>query len=566
MTYIADDFPGELLPIELEVFENPLDNYDERYELATSRVDQLVAQLGQALQDAMAADFSSAFATVCTFTETPTYGLDGFPLIVPTPPDLEGMIYIPPEFVGNVPVLNDVVVGVDDPPPFNVPDPAVVIPDAPAVTWPAFNIDAPSLLSVDVPTAPDYDVAPLNVEEPTEIEVNIPSRPDYAVPPMNIDEPQEISVTVPDAPDYAVPPLAVSEPTEVDVNIPARPDVTVPTMNIETPQEIEVGIPEDLDYEVPALTVPEPTEVAVNIPPRPDYTVPPMNIDEPTELSVDIPPVPDYQVPSLNVQEPTEAPVSIPNAPDYEVPSLNVDAPQEISLEIPAVPSYELPPIPTLTEVTIPSIPEFNEPAFEGTPPTIDITPPVLDFSWSEDPYSSDMRDLLDERVRSNIVTGGSGLGPEVEQAIYDRAIARQEDELDQQLLEATSFWASRGFSMPAGILNGTVLEARNKIAQTREDLNRDILIQESRLAQENTHFMYQRGVEMERLYTEHANQVQARSLDAAKYVVTAGIQVYQAKVECYKAQVQMYRIRPTHRFSRPGSVRRSPALNDTAL
>lgn len=232
----------------------------------------------------------------------------------------------------------------------------------------------------------------------------------------------------------------------------------------------------------------------------------------------------------------------IPDAPNVEWPILSATEPTVSDIPIPATPQYTLPPVPVFTPVSIPSAPEFSLPTFDASLPIMDLEPPALMYVWNEAEYSSEVRDRISSKLILDIVNGGTGLNAITEQAIYDRAVSRQEDELDQQLNEAMNLFASRGFSLPPGALNGIVQEARNKVSQIRVDLNRDILIQQSNLAQKNTHFVIEQAINFEKMLTDHANQIQTRAFESAKFVAEAAITVFRVRVEAYAAQMEGYK------------------------
>lgn len=281
--------------------------------------------------------------------------------------------------------------------------------------------------------------------------------------------------------------------------------------------------------------------LAMNEPTRPEIATIEVEV---TPFTDEAPTMPDVDLtagtpPEFNVTDPG---FQIPEAPTVDFPIFDDNAPQVTDADIPTRPTWDLPAVPVLSAVSIPSPPEYNLPDFEGELPTMDITPPEPMFYWNEAEYSSAVKAQLATKILADLISGGSGLDTETEQAIYDRATARQELENNQLYDEAMSFFAARGFRLPPGALAGRLQEAAYKIAQTRTDLNNDILVQQSKLAQENTHFIIDRGIQMEKNLMDYTNQYQQRAFEAAKYVVEAALIIYQAKVEAYKAQLEIYR------------------------
>ena len=256
---------------------------------------------------------------------------------------------------------------------------------------------------------------------------------------------------------------------------------------------------------------------------------------ETPDIDINIDPAPPFNV--------TDPGFNIPDPPDVTFPTFSETPPPITDPAIPSPPSVNLPPVPVIDDISIPSPPEYNLPDFEGELPTMDLTPPEPMFVWNEIEYNSDLLTQVKSKLLLDLVNGGSGLDAATEQAIYDRATDRQELENQQMYDEALNFWSSRGWTEPPGALAGRLLETNYKIVQTRTDLNNDILINQSKLAQDNTHFIITSTLQNEKQLMDYTNQYQQRAFDAAKYVVESALIIYQAKVEAYKAQLEIYRV-----------------------
>ena len=232
----------------------------------------------------------------------------------------------------------------------------------------------------------------------------------------------------------------------------------------------------------------------------------------------------------------------IPDAPDVTWPVFTATQPSLSDITFPIKPDYELPPLPTLSDVSIPSPPNIALPSFDGVFPSMDLTPPDPMFVWNEAEYDSDILQALAAKILTNVENGGTGLGADIEAAIWARALARQSIENDNTYSEALDFWAARGYDLPPGAVVSRLAEVRARIDQINEDLNNDILIQQSKLAQENTHFFISAAIDYEKMLMEELNRRQDRAFQAAKYVVEGAILIYQARVTAYQAQLEAYR------------------------
>jgi len=258
-------------------------------------------------------------------------------------------------------------------------------------------------------------------------------------------------------------------------------------------------------------------------------------------------PIPDFTEPIIDDSDPPPFNVpdpgfQIPPPPNVDWPIYTETPPSLDTVEIPGAPSIELPVIPDISDISVPSPPNYNIPDFEGELPVDDLTPPTPTFSWSEELYNSALKQRLSSHLYDQLVAGGTGLNEETEQAIYDRAVSRLREKEEELVIEATDYFAARGFTLPPGVLSGRLLEINNVILQSREDLNNDILVQQSNLAQKNTHFTIDQSRQWENTLIAFHNQVQQRTFDAAKFTLEAALLVYANRVEAYKARLQAYR------------------------
>jgi len=250
--------------------------------------------------------------------------------------------------------------------------------------------------------------------------------------------------------------------------------------------------------------------------------------------------LPSRTAPEENFTDPGFA---IPAPPSVVWPTLDATSPGVNDAVIPEAPTITLPSVPSLDSVSIPSPPEYSIPEFDWELPTDNLEAPEPQFVYNEAEYDSTLKQRLTTELYNNLVNGGSGLPEATEQAIYDRATSRMTEEEQLALDQMLDFFSGRGFDLPPGALAGQMLELNNKVLARREDLNNDILIQQSKLAQENTHFIIDRCIVFEKNLMDYTNEFQNRALDAAKYVVQSALVVFQTKVEAYKARLVVYQV-----------------------
>ena len=311
-------------------------------------------------------------------------------------------------------------------------------------------------------------------------------------------------------------------------------DRGVQALNTLAGQKYEIGWAKtDVEtVEVPAVNLSFPESPDLEVPTMPSVQFGGSSVHV-SSVAVTTPAIPAFVDLNYNF--------SVPGAPAVNWPAFAKEAPSSAGISIPTSPTFNIPEIPALASVTIPAPPAYDIPEFTGALPLDDLQAPVLSFSWGESTYSSALSTKLGDLLYDQLVAGGTGLDEATEQAIYVRAKSRMEDE-EQSLLDAINDgMAARGFPLPLGAYAAQVLAAETKILRSREDLNNDILVNQSKLAQENTHFIMQEAAKLETVLLTFYGEVQNRSLQAAQFVVTAVTQQYSLKVEAYKAKLAAY-------------------------
>ena len=254
------------------------------------------------------------------------------------------------------------------------------------------------------------------------------------------------------------------------------------------------------------------------------------------------------QIPSLTAQEPS---ISVPNIPDMEIPSAPEGRPSMGTVETPQVPSFTLPDPPSIEEVSIPSPPDITIPQFSAELPSDELLMPENTFAYSEPGYDSTMADAITQALLEELRNGGTGLSADVEQAIFDRAIARRELEDERLYNEAEKYFSSRGWKLPPGALAGRLAEVAQEVTRRNDDINEKVMIEQARLADQNARFIKETIINWQQVVNAQFNAVADRALraaaegvNAAAKIVEAQVAVYNAKVEKYRAQAAVYNSR----------------------
>ena len=261
----------------------------------------------------------------------------------------------------------------------------------------------------------------------------------------------------------------------------------------------------------------------------------------------DLPDISDVQIPVMTFRPPD---YNMPETPDLDTVTPPGDLPQINMPEVPTAPNISLPDPPALNEIILPSPPDIRIPIFDSELPPVIIEVPG-EFNWQETPYNSDIWcDLLDN-VLHGLQYGGTGLDPEVEQEIWDRAKRRQSIEDDATMRKIRDTYSARGYDMPPGALAGAEIEAYRNADLNKQNLNSDIAVKQAELAQANTNFILDKGVQLEQILRGFHETQANRSFEAAKMIFQSGIEIMNARIaksnlelEKYKADAAVYESR----------------------
>jgi len=161
-----------------------------------------------------------------------------------------------------------------------------------------------------------------------------------------------------------------------------------------------------------------------------------------------------------------------------------------------------------------------------------DLTPPPLNFNWQPGTHNEDLQRPLKAKIIDGILNGGTGILPEVEQAIYDRDVLRVNLDAQNEELLALSDMSSRGARIPQGALIARVDAARLKNGMRRDDASRDVMIQSTNLADSYGRFIIEKGIALENELINLFGGIEGRRLDASKFTVSNLIEEFRIRVE----------------------------------
>lgn len=232
----------------------------------------------------------------------------------------------------------------------------------------------------------------------------------------------------------------------------------------------------------------------------------------------------------LDITPPSELSATLPVSPDVD------------TVTIPTAPSLDLPAVPSLFGIDIPAAPTLNLPTFDAQLGDSPLAPDA-NFSFTETTYSDDLLDLLRTRLYEMVDGMHTGIPVAVEQAIWQRGRDREAALMRAGLDDIRRIQAARGFTQPPGAASLLALAVIQKAQDAAATLNREVMIKQAELEQQNRQFAISSAMQLEGALLVYANQQAQRAFEAARYGVEALIAVFQAKVAKYNADVQAYAV-----------------------
>lgn len=227
-------------------------------------------------------------------------------------------------------------------------------------------------------------------------------------------------------------------------------------------------------------------------------------------------------------------------------------APADFAETLPASPGIDLNfQTPTLS-VTLPAPPSLlsiqtyqfgglNMPTIDVTVPELTVVAPTVVEYVPGSMYTSSLLMNAKSVLEDYIVNGGTGLPPEVEEALWNRGRDREYRAMGDAIAELERMEAL-GYAFPPGVY----INARTKIATemgyTASTLSREVAIENAKLEQSNIQWAMQSAIQLEGQLIQYNNQVEQRLFEAAKYATEAGISIYNAKVQAYAAYLDAYK------------------------
>lgn len=262
----------------------------------------------------------------------------------------------------------------------------------------------------------------------------------------------------------------------------------------------------------------------------------------PTTLAIGTAPM----VQTITAPAPPAVPsITPPVAPD--IPGIVIPVPPSMSsvtMDNIAAPTFEpLPAMPIWAEVVIENLQvEY--------PQDITLSPYVPSFT-NEDILIKDdpMVAAIMDRITNNL-SGGSGLTQDVEDAIFNRDLERNEQTLEDTTDKMVAMWAKKGFSLPDGLLAHSLSEVQKEYMNKKIDRSREIAIKQADLEQNNLFKSMEAGVSLafkliEQLntYKEMVFKIEETVVKYANEYLDMQIKAHNAIIDVLKAKIQLHEL-----------------------
>lgn len=220
-----------------------------------------------------------------------------------------------------------------------------------------------------------------------------------------------------------------------------------------------------------------------------------------------------------------------PDVPDYTAPTAPTYA---------AVPSYTAPTKPTLTPVGTYTAPTLGK--ITAIPAIADIDMPDAPSAianYTPANFTAYFHTYLLDFVETAMTAGSTGLG-DAEQALFDRAVARENTARTAAYNEITYAMSSNGFPCPTGALASALITINNESAVRLTDINAQIMAESARLSNSYGQALLQASTQLDTNLITIWNSAEDRAFNKAREDVIQAVAVFTSVVNAAVSQGQL--------------------------
>ena len=205
--------------------------------------------------------------------------------------------------------------------------------------------------------------------------------------------------------------------------------------------------------------------------------------------------------------------------------------------------SITLPTAPTLMSLSTYTYAGPNLPTIDATIPELKlVAPSLVPYQAPKLPYSDTLLTQVQTTLMDRIKTGkNTGLPPEVEQALWDRAREKEMIASSDAIAELERM-ESLGYAFPPGVYVDARLKVQTDMGYKSMGLSREISITQAQLIQKTIVDAINSAVDVEKMLVDYTNKVEQLTFESCKYATEAGISIYNAQVKQYEVLVEAYK------------------------
>lgn len=241
--------------------------------------------------------------------------------------------------------------------------------------------------------------------------------------------------------------------------------------------------------------------------------------------------------PTFDEVAPTISYGAKPDLPDIVAP---IAPPRPVAAIIPLPPDYVLPELPTFESLNLPTLPTVVIPEFDGQKPVFDVVDINETWNYNYEAYASTLLTDIKGKI-SQWLQGGTGLPAAIEQALFDRATARVDDDVSRSIEAAYEQHSARGFTQPNGILNAQIIEIRRNGQNKASEINRDLTIRFHEEELVNIRLAVSQGAALEGVLMNLHIEEQKLFLAENQFLRDSAIAILNSKIAIFNSKNQAY-------------------------
>lgn len=268
----------------------------------------------------------------------------------------------------------------------------------------------------------------------------------------------------------------------------------------------------------------------------------------PNALILDLPNAPTLKDIAAPAKPSLDMAVNLPPTPILERPNVPVRPAIDVDVDLPAPPDMSLPEMAKLFDVSLPvwddnTLPVWNE----ATVKQLDSAKFSFNHDWwHETDYQSKLYDRLlitAQNMLDPSKIGNFGLPDGVVNALFNKPRERLAKETKRAIQEATTRWASRGFSLPSGVLDKQIHAILDDENTKLSELNSDIFVQATKEQMEQLRFAITQGLALEQHTFNIFDNMVKRLFEVARYNTEAQFKLYDYYVQIFNANNDSYKM-----------------------